>query len=1200
MFPLNGGEILLYLKRIEIVGFKSFADRTELEFYPGVTAIVGPNGSGKSNISDCIRWVLGEQSAKSLRGSKMEDVIFAGSDTRKPVNYCEVSLTLDNTDQELPLEYNEVTVTRRVYRSGEGEYFINKQPCRLKDITELFMDTGLGKEAYSIIGQGRIEEILSTKAEDRRGIFEEAAGIVKYKARKREAEKKLEETEANLVRIGDVIAELEAQLGPLAEQADVAEHYHRLKEELDAIEIALHVHHIEDVHNRWTVGKEEGKRLEEQHLQQSAIVSQEEAKRAEMRWQAEQLEQEWETKNSRLMQIIQECEKMEGRHEVLRERIRNLLQGRDDLSDAQSKLAREKSRIEAERQQLQERLQDLRQNRAAFLKELEEKQGRVKEMLDRSQQEEELERLKADLIEILNETAGKRNENKNIQHQREMLLRRAKRLAEDEEALVARIRTLEETLAGLEEQVQAGREEESSLDEQLLAQKEWLRRQGEQKQELETSLREMQNEFVSCRSRYELLRDMQEEYGGYNMGVRHILQAARAGKVQGVCGAVAERIQVPASYETAMETALGSALQHVIVETEKAGREAIHYLKRNNGGRATFLPLDVIRGRTLGKAERQAIEGHAGFVGVAAEMVACEEKYREVIRYLLGGVIVARTIADANELARILQYRHRVVTLDGDLVNPGGSMTGGSIQKKGTSLLGRQREMDELKQKLDVLRQSLEEGERQMKEIDAKAAQVQKALLDIQERMARKKEAILAAETAIREVSAEKRALEERVQLIRLEREQCRKEIREWESRQQQIEDELVRLDQQAQELSRNVNERQTVLREQIMVQEDLSEELTEVKVKLAGIDQEIHSAEENIRRLQQRDAEIAEEREGKEREQARIAERLQQTKQEMEECAARLQEMLELRSDAERELEEVKERKARLGQSIADMEHRVRESRIVLRNLENQIHENEIRVNRLDVELANALGKLAEEYQMSFEWAKEHYPLPEDLAAAKNRASVLRKEIGELGDVNLGAIDEYKRVRERYLFLGGQREDLVEAKSKLYDVIRDIEAEMSKRFHETFSAIRIQFTDVFAQLFGGGKADLLLADPENLLTTGIEIVAQPPGKKLQNLNLLSGGERALTAIALLFAILRVKPVPFCVLDEVEAALDEANVTRFAEYLREFSAQTQFIVITHRKGTMEGADVLYGVTMEESGVSKLVSVRLVENEAQSA
>jgi chromosome segregation protein len=1200
MFPSNGGDTFVYLKRIEIVGFKSFADRTELEFFPGVTAIVGPNGSGKSNISDCIRWVLGEQSAKSLRGNKMEDVIFAGSETRKPVNYCEVTLTLDNTDQELPLDYNEVTVTRRVYRSGEGEYFINKQACRLKDITELFMDTGLGKEAYSIIGQGRIEEILSTKAEDRRGIFEEAAGIVKYKARKREAEKKLEETEANLVRIGDVISELETQIGPLAEQAATAESYRHLKEELDTIEISLHVHQIEDLHKRWSEGNDEGKRLREQHMDQATVVSQEEANFAEMKWMADQLEEEWEAKNSKLVHAIQECEKAEGRYEVLRERTRNLLQGREDISGTRGKLAKELGIIEAELKQLQERVEDLRKKRSDFLRELEEKQGLVKEFLDRSERENELERLKADLIEKLNEAAGKRNEIKNIHGQREMLARREERLSEDEEELIARIQTVEQALEEARKQVLTHQKEAEGLLKRLHEQQEWLHRHAEQKKQLETKLREKQNEWLSSSSRYELLRDMQEEYGGYNIGVRNILQAAKAGKVSGVCGAVAERIQVPAPYETALETALGAALQHVIVESEKAGREAIQFLKRNNGGRATFLPLDVMKGRSLGRSERLAIEDHPGFVGIAAEMVGCEEKYREVINYLLGAVVVAKTIADANVLARLLQYRVRVVTLDGDIVNPGGSMTGGSVQKKGTSLLGRQREIEELEKKLADLQQSVRDVEKRIGEIETQSARIQKEQLQLQEQLALMNEASRQAEALIRENTAEKRGLEERLQVVRAEIDQCRKEMYEWTERQEQVTRELDALELQTSEITRRVDELQTTLREQMSVQEDLSEEVTEVKVKLAGIDQEITSTEENILRLKKRFEEISEEMETKVREQTLIEERLQQTKREMAECESQMVSTAALRASAQAELDDVKGRKAELNKAIADAEHRVRESRLVLRNLENQVHQNEVKVNRLDVELANALGKLADEYQISFELAKERYPIPEDLNAAKNRASALREEIEALGDVNLGAVDEYNRISERYTFLSEQRDDLIEAKAKLYEVIRDIEEEMSKRFLETFTAIRAQFTDVFAQLFGGGRADLLLVDPENLLTTGIEIVAQPPGKKLQNLSLLSGGERALTAISLLFAILRVKPVPFCVLDEVEAALDEANVSRFAEYLREFSAQTQFIVITHRKGTMEGADVLYGVTMEESGVSKLVSVKLIENDVQSA
>lgn len=1190
----------MYLKRIEIAGFKSFADYTELEIYPGVTAIVGPNGSGKSNIADAIRWVLGEQSVKSLRGSKMEDVIFAGSDTRKAVNYCEVSLTLDNTDQTLGLDFQEVTVTRRVYRSGEGEYLINKQPCRLKDITELFMDTGLGKEAFSLIGQGRIEEILSTKAEDRRGMFEEAAGIIKYKARKREAEKKLEETEANLLRIGDVIGELESQLEPLREQAQRAEAYRALKEERDRLEIALCVHEISLLHQRWMEQNQTEEELRQQHLAQAALVTQQEARLAEWRWQAEQAEKEVEQANARLFSIVGDGEKAEGRREVLRERQRNLLQGREEVASALAKLSRDGRQAQTELQQQEERLRHLREKERMVRQELKNKQELVREFVDRAQLEDQLEQHKADLIECLNEAAGKRNESRHVAQQIETLSRREQRLNEEGSAWQQRQEFLISRRQKAEEELRSAQDLERKLKQQLQDRQQKWARLVEEKKRWEESLRQWQNDIVSHRSRLELLQDMHQTYGGYNTGVRHVLQAARAGKINGVHGAVAECIQVPAEVETAIETALGGALQYVIVDDERSGREAIHFLKQSNGGRATFLPLDVVRGRSLGHAEKSALQGEEGWLGVAADMVRSSEQYRPIVQYLLGQVVVAKTLADANRLARLLHYRYRIVTLQGDVVHPGGSMSGGSVQKKGTGLLGRQREMEELARRLKEWEGEQSKAIEQLNRVEQQKEQFARQEEEIRQRLSEVEEQARRHETERREIITEQRGLEERLQALHLEREQCREERERWQLRAQQLEQELNELEQQIAQRSRQIEQWQEQLRKQRSAKENLSESLTEVKVQLASLEQETAAAESQRQRLQQYIQELEQEREIKTKEADLIEQRLQQTKKELAEAEASLQLLVEQRQNAEKELAKRKSQRADLQQSIAEAEHRLRETRLQLRKLEQQVHQGEIVLNRIDVELNAALQRLADEYHLSYEWAKEHYPLPQEVERVKAHVQFLREQMSALGEVNLGAVEEYARVQERHAFLTAQREDLIAAKTKLYDVIRDMEKEMARRFSETFAAIRVQFQEVFAQLFGGGRADLQLLDEDHLLTTGIEIVAQPPGKKLQSLSLLSGGERALTAISLLFAILRVRPVPFCVLDEVEAALDEANVVRFAEYLRAFSSETQFIVITHRKGTMEGADILYGVTMEESGVSKLVSVKLLETEEQSA
>ncbi|HEU4963053.1 MAG TPA: chromosome segregation protein SMC [Bacilli bacterium] len=1190
----------MYLKRIEAIGFKSFADRTELEFVPGVTAVVGPNGSGKSNISDAIRWVLGEQSAKSLRGAKMEDVIFAGTDMRKPVNFCEVSLTLDNSHDELPLDYNEVTITRRVYRSGDSEYMINKQTCRLKDITELFMDTGLGKEAYSIIGQGRIDEILSNKSEDRRGIFEEAAGIVKYKSRKKEAEKKLDETTANLIRIGDVIGELEIQIGPMAEQAETAKQYKEFRQQLERYEIAVYVHDIEDLHGKWTYGSREAQELEAQHVEQNTLVTRIEADYEKLKWELSQVEQKIESAQAGLVDVVQEFEKAEGRREVLLERQRNLLTGRDDIDGALSKLKREQETTAELRQREQEQAQALHDHIQSLKRELEEKLNLAKGFLDRAEREGDLDRLKSDLIQKLNDTASKRNELKNIESNLEILSRRLTRQSEDEQELNMRAQALREQTEDLQKARLEASEQEKISSQRLQDRKQLIQQETGEQDKRSQILRSWQTEHASARSRYELLRDMENQYGGYQVGVRNVLQAAGKNRLQGIAGAVAELITVPKQYEQAIETALGGAMQNVVVESEKAGRDAIQFLKQSGGGRATFMPLDVMRSRMLGKPERMAVEGHSGFVGIAANLVSTDSRFQTIVENLLGSVVVANTLADANALARLLQYRQRIVTLEGDVVNPGGSMSGGSVHKKGTSLLGRTREIEEMEAKLKQMEQKISEAQTVYEQREQQLTTAREELTELTEALEKHRNDVYAHDSKLRELSVQMQGVEERLELVTLEVEQSRQENRAGRKKIEQLQAELVTLDADVATMQATIDEVQQTLREQQNVAADVNEEVTAFKVQLASIEQEHSGVKANILRLTERLAELMEEVTGKEQEKAELQQRLEETKQELEQAESLLANFDEHRKAAEQTMETHRRAKSEVGGKMSELEMQLREARTKLKAIEHKVHQNEVKVNRLDVELNNALNKLAEEYHISYELAKERYPLPEELDSTKRRVQELRRDINRLGEVNLGAIEEHARMEERLRYLTEQRDDLVQAIEGLYEVIREIDEEMSKRFTETFVAIREHFTDVFVALFGGGRADLILSDPEKPLTTGIDVVAQPPGKKLQNLQLLSGGERALTALALLFAILRVKPVPFCVLDEVEAALDEANVARYAKYLREFSQQTQFIVVTHRKGTMEGADVLYGITMQESGVSKVVSVRLVDQEIQPA
>lgn len=1186
----------MFLKRIELAGFKSFADKTEMEFVRGITAVVGPNGSGKSNISDGIRWVLGEQSAKSLRGGKMEDIIFAGSDARKAVNYGEVSLTLDNEDHVLPLDFNEVTVTRRVHRSGDSEYLINKQSCRLKDITELFMDTGIGKEAYSIIGQGRIEEILSTRSEDRRGIFEEASGIVKYKSRKRESVRRLDETEQNLLRIHDLVTELEDQIGPLKDQSEKAIRYKELKEQLKRKEISLYVYQIEQIHGSWSEANAKLELLKEEQLSLSTVVSAHDAKLESDRSALRQLEEEVETVQNQLLQYSESFEKNEGYGEVLKERRRNLERTREQLAasvdsggtrltERQEELVRMKDKLAA----LQKELAELRDNLSAEEAKLVGVTGGI------SQQQEES--LKGNLLELMNRMAQARNEIRYADQQQEALGRRMNRAVEES----GKWETQKEELLHRKEQIDRNVErfgkEIADLRSGYITESERYQTLQKLLEESQGALRKWEQKREAQTSRRDTMKEMQDDFDGFMLGVKEVLKASRKSVLHGVHGAVAELIRVPEKLELAMETALGASVQHIVMDNEAVSRQAISFLKQRQLGRATFLPLDVIRPRQVSGSDRSMAEGEAGFVGFGSELVQYDPKYSSIVGSLLGNVVIAETLEQANKIAARFQYRYRVVTLEGDVVNAGGSMTGGSHHKKSNNLLGRKRQLDQLDQEILETEKQIGKLHKGIEQVRGEMVESQDKLDDLRKSGDDKRIEEQQASGDRKQLEHELRHVLEQAELAGQEKtsyEQEAKEIQESRTRAEkllsELEDEEKATHQaiQAAEFARKANE---------SAKDELQTQLTTLKVREGKLDQETFSLEEQLKRLQS-------DVDNHEKEQRQNRKMLSSVLAELEQNAAESVKQIEdlnhfklKKDEASKQLEFKRASRSQLSKKLELEESETKEQRTQLRSVEEQLRQTEIGVNRLDVELENILKKLSEDYELSYELAKHRYPIPEDVPAAQDEVRELKRGISALGDVNLGAIEEYQRVNERYEFLSEQKNDLVEAKTTLYQVIKEMDDEMSKRFKTTFDAIRREFGTVFTKLFGGGRADLILIDPERLLETGIDIVAQPPGKKLQNLQLLSGGERALTAMALLFAILQVKPVPFCVLDEVEAALDEANVVRFAQYLREFSEQTQFIVVTHRKGTMEEADVLYGVTMEEGGVSKLVSVKLESEEA---
>lgn len=1184
----------MYLKRLEIAGFKSFADRTEFDFANGITAIVGPNGSGKSNITDAIRWVIGEQSAKTLRGAKMEDIIFAGSDTRKPVNFSEVSLTLNNEDKSLDIEYSEVTITRRLYRSGESEYLLNNQSCRLKDIIELLMDTGLGKEAYSIIGQGKIEEILSSKPEDRRGVFEEAAGIVKFKSRKREAKKKLEDTENNLVRIMDLISELEGQVEPLEKQATTAKQYKEFANKLKELNIQIYVHDIEKSYTDWQQLEAAKKDLESDQVKLGSEVSQIDAVIEQKRWTVNQLEKELDELNQKLIVISEKVEQAEGKKEVLKEREKNHQTNKTQTIQSIDKLLTKKSELNTQLDNEKKKLEDIEKKIEDLTKALEEEEEFLNNLL--TDHESQIEILKSEYFELLNEMATLRNEIRHISSNRENITYRIDKLKAEQEKINQDKTILENKKENNEKEIVGVKREIEQLrneyNNSILAEKDMLGK----RESMQNYLRQEQQKLNSSLSRHDVLQEMQSDFSGFHHGVKEILKLREEGKLNGVHGAVAELLEVPKEYETAIEVALGSSLQFIVVEKESVGREAINYLKNRKLGRATFLPLDVMKGKKINEYDLNKIKTVSGFLGIAADLIHYQSKYSSIAENLLGQVIIVSDLKVANSIASILNYSKRIVTLDGDIVNPGGSMTGGSIQKKNVGLLGRQRELDELTVQINHLKEVISEKQSEFETIEDNLLKIRERIEQIrtqgEERRLKEQELVGVSQ----QYNYEHKNMISRIEALSNEINQAINELNESVSKEQTVKQELEEKEKREKELQERISKAESIRKQDETTKVEMNQKITGLKVEIARVEQERDGNKLLVERLSTELSEILNNIDQQQQTLIQLENDLSNQTMDKEIVSQDIEKLRFEKDKLQKEIEEKRSTRSRNIHEIDSEEAGSKELRKNLKAVESGLHQAEVKMSRLNVELETLLKQLAEEYEMSFEWAKQYVERVEDIGQAKQEVKSIKSSMSQLGDVNLGAIEEYERVSERYNFLTSQKEDLVEAKETLYQVIQEVDEEMTKRFKESFDAIREQFQSVFTKLFGGGRADLLLTDQDNLLDTGVEIVAQPPGKKLQNLALLSGGEKALTAITLLFAILRVKPVPFAVLDEVEAALDEANVSRFAEYLREFCEYTQFIVVTHRKGTMEGSDVLYGVTMQESGVSRLVSVKLEEKE----
>ena len=1180
----------MYLKALEIQGFKSFPDKTVLNFGEDITAIVGPNGSGKSNVSDAIRWVMGEQSSKSLRGAKMEDVIFGGTEKRSQMGFAQVTLVLDNTEHIFPrMEESEVAVTRRYYRSGESEYYINKQSVRLRDVNELFMDTGMGREGYSIVGQGKIDEILSVKSADRREIFEEAAGISKFRHRKEETERKLERTEENLVRINDKIAELELQVGPLRSQAEKAKKYLILRDELRTLEISVWLENLDKI------------KTDSIKLNTDYALAQQELERAnaaldELYAASEQFAEKAHANDMEQERLRTECAELDAKRSeedaavaVLRtgiehnrasiERVENDL--RDQSGRAESltaQIAAKRARIEELAAQAAELEEELR----AFLAQAEElartageagsevEALRAKEALaasDAADCRADVSAMNAGLAELAERRAALEAESESVDGQ----------LTEKRRAASASRRALEEA------------QEEADAVRNIIS-GHTLKMEGRVKRE-ETARQksiDLTMEKNNLDSRIHLLSEMEKEYEGFNKAVRLIMQAAEKNALRGVHGPVANLMTTDKRYAVAIEIALGAGMQNVVVDREEDAKSAINFLKQRDGGRATFLPLTAIRGDVLREA---GVEREYGYVGVASQLVQFDKRYAEIFNNLLGRTVVVEDMDCGIAIARKYSNRFRIVTLDGQVLNRGGSMTGGSVSRS-TGILSRANELKELTARREALTEKLDAALREADEAkrDLNAAQYE---LDVAREQQR------GAEDAVLRLTGEKKQYDMLLESLRTRESDIAAELESITARTEELKKAAAAREEEIKkheaEAARCRAESEEKLAGQNELQRDsahLGDEIAARKSTLAGFTAERETTERALGDLETLAQQMRGDEDGR---RALIEDYRAKIKAAEEEIAQHDAVTASLRADAEKrraELAELAEAKLTLEGERSANDRRYRECNELLSQTQAAAGRLEQKRVTAAMEEKQILDKLWESYELSHSAAQEQRIELESVPKASRRINELKREINGLGNVNVGAIEEFDRVNTRYTYLTGQRDDVEKAKEELLGVIENITSEMTVIFKEQFALIRESFQETFLELFGGGKATLELEDENAVLDCGIEIKVQPPGKALKTLSLLSGGEKAFVAIALYFAILKVHPTPFCVMDEIEAALDEPNVIRVAHYMRRICDKTQFIVITHRRGTMEAADVLYGVTMQERGVSKVLTINM--------
>lgn len=1180
------------LKKLELYGFKSFAQRTEIVFDEGITGIVGPNGSGKSNIGDAVRWVLGEQSAKTLRGASMSDVIFNGTQKRKPLSYCEVSLVFDNDDHALAMEAAEVMVTRRVYRNGESEYYLNRTACRLKDVVDLFRDTGIGKEGYSIIGQGRIDEILSRKSEDRRQVFEEAAGIVKFKARKEEADKKLQRTLENLERVDDILDELTKRLKPLEEQSRNARVYLELSTELKDLDLNLFLIRSDRARARLS-------ELESELLTVQTILADTESnltdkttRRDETQNRIDQLEEAITKARTELMECaehVHESQKklsaLQSRRETRSENRQRIVREQEEAQERLAEIEKDHVRIQADVEKQHSLIADAEQILRATQEAAEKAQAKEKEA------DAALEAQKAAVIDQMNRLSDVRNDKTRLNTMQAQMETRLTEIEESSGALQEQEAALREALTAVEKQLETENQHQQQCQEKLAQARQASDEADTAYANLRADVEKQSADMQAAASRHNVLTEMTRDMEGYNMAVRRAMTYAKQRGLTGVKGVLAQLMTVPQAYETAIDMALGAAQQNIVTDTEETAKELINYLRQNRLGRATFLPMSAIRGKTLYGNERNALK-LPGCLGVASELVQCAPEYRGIVENLLGRTVIADNLDHGIPIMRAGNHAFRLVTLEGDVMHSGGSMTGGSAQSKVSNLLSRERELKELTAKLQTGRAELDKCRQELTQRQQTAQEKRQKVSDAVNAL-HQQEIAVAREQARREsVSADLNTHLQRMQ----ETEQARVQLHQsLENIRQQLE--TIEHQRTGAQGDQSAMEQKTIEMQNALVKAraEASAENDRLMVRtlqLSDLRHGLSDLERDEAHAQQDQAQILREQE-----------RREQLLHEMDELDA-----IDENDMKREEAESARRQKEQLRQESAAQAIEQRRSqaqsdlRDILSDMENlheaynrdseKLHKTELAKARIEGDQKNLQNRIWDTYKLTYAGAEEFRRTPFDEKESDRRAAELQGQIRALGTVNVGAVEEYAETKARVDDLTAQQQDLKRAEMDLRELIERLLIQMRSTFVENFSKMQGYFAETFTRLFGGGHAELKLMDPDDPLNCGIEVNAQPPGKKLQLLSLLSGGERALTAIAILFAMLKLKPTPFCILDEIEAALDDANIGYYADYLKEYSKGTQFIVVTHRKGTMERCNSLFGVAMEEQGVSRMVSVSL--------